>query len=305
MGDAGLVAEGLVKCYRDRRFGDVLALDEFDLTAEPGEIVGLVGANGSGKTTFVETVIGLIRPDRGSVHVFGVDMLRTPRAARGRCGFAPQESALYVSATVRENLQVFGGLGGLRRAALRTAIAEAVDAMQLDPLLDRPVGWLSGGQRRRAQVATALLGRPDLLLLDEPTAGADPPTRQALLAAVRARAEAGAAIVYTTHYLPELAELDATLAVIKAGRVIARGEQKELLAGLPGEVRVEFDGPVPERLREQGRLVEQELRISSTDPGQTIAGLLADGHVPVSVDVRSASLDDLYTSLEEETVDAT
>jgi ABC-2 type transport system ATP-binding protein len=298
MPEYGLVAEGVVKLYRDRKYGDVLALNEFDLTAEPGEIVGLVGANGSGKTTFVEAVIGLVRPNRGSIRVCGVDMTRQPRVGRGRLGFAPQESAMYVSATVRENLHVFGGLVGLKKQALRASVEEATDAMRLDGLMDRPVGWLSGGQRRRVQVATALLGVPDLLLLDEPTAGADPPTRQALLAAVRARAAAGAAIVYTTHYLPELADLDATLAVVKAGQVVARGDQKELLADLPGEVRLEFDGPVPDQLARQGRLEDGQLRLSTKDPGQTLAGVLAAGHVPVSVDVQRPGLDDLYTSLE-------
>jgi ABC-2 type transport system ATP-binding protein len=187
----------------------------------------------------------------------------------------------------------------LRRSALRAAVDEVSEQMQLHALLERPVGWLSGGQRRRTQVATALLGRPDLLLLDEPTAGADPPTRQALLAAVRDRAAAGAAIVYTTHYLPELADLSATLAVVRRGQVIARGEQEELLAGLPGEVRVGFDGPVPPRLRDQGRVDGAELRISTSNPGQALAGILASGHVPLSVDVRRPSLDDLYSSLEE------
>jgi ABC-type multidrug transport system ATPase subunit len=289
----GLVARGLVK-----RYADILALDEFELTAQPGEIVGLVGANGAGKTTFVEVVSGLIRPDRGSVEITGIDIQREPKRARRVLGCAPQEVALYFSATVRENLILFGGLAGLRRAALASAVAEAVEQMRLAEVLDRPVGVLSGGQRRRTQVATSLLGTPKVMLLDEPTAGADPPTREALLTAVRARAAAGAAVVYTTHYLPELAELDATLAVIKSGRVIARGSQEELLAGLPGEVRVRAVGPIPDRLRDLGELVDGELRLPTADPGQTLAGLLAAGLVPESVDVRRASLDDLYQSLE-------
>lgn len=299
MAEEALTATELVKSYRDKRFGDVLALDQFSLTAACGEIVGLVGANGSGKTTFVETVAGLIRPDSGSVRILGIDMLRTPRLARRQLGFAPQEHAMYVSATVQENLNVFGGLAGLRSFALRNAVAEVSEVMKLTGLMDRPLGWLSGGQWRRAQVATAMLGRPGLLLLDEPTAGADPPTRQAMLAAVRARAADGAAIVYTTHYLPELTDLGATLAVVKDGRVIARGDQQDLLAGLPGEVRARFDGPVPSSLRDQGRLDGEELVMNSTDPGKTLASLLAAGHTPESVDIRRPSLDDLYRSLDE------
>jgi ABC-type multidrug transport system ATPase subunit len=289
----GLITEGLVK-----RYGDVLALNEFELTARRGEIVGLLGANGSGKTTFVEVVAGLVRPEKGSVRVAGVNMLRSPRIARRHLGCAPQEVAMYFSATVKENLLLFGGLIGLRRAALKSAIDDVVDHMQLAGVLDRPVGVLSGGQRRRAQVASALLGTPSLLLLDEPTAGADPPTREALLSAVRDRAAAGAAIVYTTHYLPELTELDATIAVIKAGRVITRGTQDTLLSGLLGEVRVRFEDPVPDRVRDLGRLVDGELRMATADPGQTLADLLSSGLVPVSVDVRKPSLDDLYYSLE-------
>ncbi|MGQ0841556.1 ABC transporter ATP-binding protein [Actinokineospora sp.] len=289
----GLHAEGLVK-----RYGEVVALDEFTLTAEPGEIVGLLGANGSGKTSFVEVVAGLVRPDEGSVRVVGVDMLRNARLARSQLGCAPQEVALYFSATVRQNLVLFGGLVGLRRAALQAAIDQVAGQMQLDSVMDRPVAVLSGGQRRRTQVATALLGTPALLLLDEPTAGADPPTREALLTAVRARAAAGAAIVYTTHYLPELSELDATLAVVKRGRVIARGAQDSLLSGLLGEVRVRLDGPIPDRLADLGRVIDGELHLPSVDPAQTMAGLLADGLVPLTVDVRKPSLDDLYHSLE-------
>jgi ABC-2 type transport system ATP-binding protein len=294
-----LVTRGLTKTYRDVR-----ALDDFSLEAQAGEIVGLVGANGSGKTTFADVVAGVIRPDNGSVHVLGIDMLRAPRLARRHLGYAGQDSGLYFSASVKENLQLFGGLQGLRGAALRRAVAEVVGQMQLDAVMDRAVGVLSGGQRRRAHVATALLGAPRLLLLDEPTAGADPPTRNALLTAVRERARQGAAVVYTTHYLPELAELDATLAVIRQGRVLARGCQEDLLAGLPGELRVELAGPVPERLLGCGAVVDGELRLPTSDPARTLADLLASGHVPTSVDVRRASLDDLYQALDQEPVHA-
>ncbi|MGC4897467.1 ABC transporter ATP-binding protein [Micromonospora sp. DT31] len=293
MADESLIATGLVK-----RYGSVTALDEFQLTVAPGEIVGLVGANGSGKTTFVEVVTGLTQADRGEVRVLGIDIRRRPRDARRHIGFTPQDISLYYSATPRENLRLFGGLVGLRGAALTGAMTEAIAEMQLDAVLDRPVGLLSGGQQRRVQVATAMLGKPALMLLDEPTAGADPPTRQALLAAVRKRAEAGAAVVYTTHYLPELSDLDATLAVIRGGRVVARGDQATLLSGLVGELRVRLAGAVSDRLRERGEVVDGELRIPCADPAQTLAELLADGQVPLSVDVRKPSLDDLYQALE-------
>ncbi|MGA4562165.1 ABC transporter ATP-binding protein [Uniformispora flossi] len=270
-----------------KRFGSKAALDGFDLAVEPGEIVGLIGHNGAGKTTFVETVTGLVRPDAGRIRIGPHDALRDGRAARRLLGAAPQESAVYGTATVRENLRLFAGLAGLRRTRRAAEIDHVLDELRLTDLADRRVAVLSGGQRRRVQAATAMVGGPPLLLLDEPTAGADPETRAALLAAVKSRAEAGAAVVYTTHYLPELVDLDATLALARAGCVVARGSQAELTRDLPGELRVTFADPA-----------EPELRLPTTDPGRALAELLASGRTPASVDIRRPSLDDLYRSLE-------
>jgi ABC-2 type transport system ATP-binding protein len=214
-----LHAEGLVKSYGDKR-----ALDGFSLEVNQSEIVGLVGPNGAGKTTFVEIVTGLTRPEAGRLIIDGIDALAHPRQARERVGVSPQETALYPAATVREHLRLFGGLAGLRRARLRAAIDEVAEAMALTAELDKATGLLSGGQRRRAQAATALITRPALLLLDEPTVGADPVTRSALLDVVRRYANEGSGVVYTTHYLPELSELGATIAFARDGRVVARGD---------------------------------------------------------------------------------
>lgn len=218
-----LAAEGLVKTYGHRR-----ALDEFTLHVAAGEIAGLVGPNGAGKTTFVEIVTTLIRPDAGSVTIGAVNTLKHPRIARGLIGVCPQETALYPSITVAGHLRLFGALAGLRRAALRQAVGDIAEQMELTGMLGQPAGLLSGGQRKRVQAATALVAYRPLLLLDEPTVGADPLTRTALLDIITARAAAGAAVVYTTHYLPELANLGATIALARAGRIVARGTQAEL-----------------------------------------------------------------------------
>ncbi|HVK23874.1 MAG TPA: ABC transporter ATP-binding protein [Actinokineospora sp.] len=263
-----------------KRYGDVQALDGFSLTALPGEIVGLVGHNGAGKTTFVDIVSGLIRQDSGTVLVDG----QPPSKARGRIGVSPQQIGLYPPLVIREHLRLFGGLAGLRRTALKAAMDEVIQALRLTEFLDRPTGYLSGGQQRRAQAAIALIHRPALLILDEPTAGADPETRQALLDVVKQRAGEGAAVVYTTHYLNELAELGATIAVARRGKVIARGSSAELLDGLPGEVRVQF--------------VDHEEHATTTDPTATLLRLLDGATAPVkSVELRNPDLDDLYRSL--------
>jgi ABC-2 type transport system ATP-binding protein len=260
-----LVASGLIKRYGDRN-----ALDGFDLTVSAGEITGLVGHNGAGKTTFVEIVTGLVRADAGRITVDGIDALRDSRRVRRLIGVAPQEQALYVTATVHDNLRLFGALAGLRGARLRQAIEQVAMELRLSEVLGQRTGLLSGGQRRRTQAAVALIGEPRLLLLDEPTAGADPETRQALLTAVRNRAAAGVAVVYTTHYLPELADLGATLAVARAGRVIARGSQQSLMRGLPGELRLRFDDAA-----------DGKAGGSTRDRAGCVAAEGRDGHVPV------------------------
>ena len=218
-----LAADDLVK-----RYAEIRALDGFTLHVAAGEVVGLVGHNGAGKSTFVEILTALVRPDGGRVTIGG----KAPHEVRGDVGVAPQQIALYPGSTALEHLRLFGKLAGLRRAALTEAIDEVADALRLTDFLHRRTGLLSGGQQRRTQAATALLHRPGLLLLDEPTAGADPETREALLAVVRKRAAEGAAVVYTTHYLPEISQLHATIAVAQRGRIIARGTSEELLGGL-------------------------------------------------------------------------
>lgn len=274
-----LIVDGLIK-----RYGEVAALDGFSLRIAPGEVLGLIGHNGAGKTTFAEVVTGLTRPDAGRVEVAGVDIRRDPRAARALIGYAPQELGLYPTATVRDNLRVFGRLHGLRGRGLTTAIGQVAADLTLTEVLDKTVGVLSGGQRRRTQAATALLHRPALLLLDEPTAGADPATREALLAVVAARAAAGAAVCYTTHYLPELDRLDATIAVAQRGRVIARGTRSTLLRGLPGHAVVSYaDGT--------------QRAISAADPVPELIGVLQSGPAPTTISLHEPDLDDLYHCL--------
>jgi ABC-2 type transport system ATP-binding protein len=263
-----------------KRYGDVQALAGFTLQVGAGEIVGLVGHNGAGKTTFVEMVSGLLQPDSGTLLIDGLP----PAKVRGRLGISPQGISLYRSLTVREHLKLYGNLAGLRGATLRSEIDDLAVALRLTAFLDRSAGVLSGGQQRRAQAAAALIHRPALLLLDEPTAGADPDTREALLDVVKQRAGEGAAVVYTTHYLNELTELQATIAVAVRGRVIARGSSAELLDGLPGEVAVTTgDG---------------EVRVSTTDLTTTLLEVLGSAVRPIeSVELHHPTLDDLYRSL--------
>jgi ABC-2 type transport system ATP-binding protein len=219
-----LAVEGLRKAY-----DDVVALDGVDLEAAPGQIVGLLGANGAGKTTLVSIVAGLRKADAGRVRVGDVDALAQPHRARELLGIAPQETGVYPTATARENLAYFGRLAGLRGKLLDQRVDEAAEALELHDLLDREAQTLSGGEQRRVHTAMAIVKRPPLVLLDEPTVGADVSTRAQLLVSVRTLAAEGAAVVYSTHYLPEIEILDADVTILDRGRVIARGKASALV----------------------------------------------------------------------------
>ena len=196
-----------------KRYGARVALDGVDLSVSPGEIVALLGPNGAGKSTLVSIAAGLLTPDAGTV------------AVPGRPGLAPQEIGVYPSLTVRENLLAFAEVHRVPRAWA----SRLLEPFVLSALADRPAGRLSGGEQRRLHTAIALVHRPEVALLDEPTAGADTETRAAILAAVRELARDGTAVVYTTHYLPEVEALDASVALLEAGRVIASGTVASLV----------------------------------------------------------------------------
>lgn len=197
-----------------KRYGERTALDGVDFGVGAGQVVALLGPNGAGKSTLVSIAAGLIRPDAGE------------QVVRGRPGLAPQEIGIYPSLTVRENLWAFAELYGVsRRRAERW-----LEPFVLAELADRPAGRLSGGEQRRLHTAIAVVHRPKLVLLDEPTAGADTQTRSAILEAVQGLAADGAAIVYTTHYLPEVEALGADVALLERGRIIASGTIEALVA---------------------------------------------------------------------------
>lgn len=221
-----LVAESLVKVYPG---GERAALDGVDITINSGNLFGLLGPNGAGKTTAISIMSSLLRPTRGSVKVFGIDLRRRAREVKQMIGLVPQEIALYGELTARENLRYFAGLYGLRGRELAKRLDECLDFVGLLHKADQLVGRYSGGMRRRINLAVGILHQPRLLFLDEPTVGIDAQSRNMILDSLATLNDEGTTMVYTTHYMEEAERLCKEVAIIDNGRIISQGAPADLV----------------------------------------------------------------------------
>jgi ABC-2 type transport system ATP-binding protein len=229
-----ITAEGLVKIYKTRKH-EVRALDGLDLSVAEGTVLGLLGPNGAGKTTTVRILATLLKPDAGRATVAGFDVVSQAQQLRSLIGLSGQYAAVDENLTGRENLWMFGRLYQLPSDVARARGAELLDQFELADAADRVVKTYSGGMRRRLDLASALIGRPRLLFLDEPTTGLDPRSRLGMWDVIRSLVREGVTLLLTTQYLEEADELADTIAVVDHGRIIARGTADELKAQVGGE----------------------------------------------------------------------
>jgi ABC-2 type transport system ATP-binding protein len=213
-----------------KSFGSLVAVDDVSFALERGELVGLLGPNGAGKTTTVSMVAGLLAPDGGEVLIGGSRLQGDTDPNKRRIGFVPQDLALYDELSAGANLRFFGALYSLSGAALNDAIAAALTLVGLADRAHEKVGTYSGGMKRRLNLAAGLLHDPDVLLLDEPTVGVDPQSRNAIFDNLELLKSRGKALLYTTHYMEEVERLADRIVVIDRGKVIA----DDTLAGLRG-----------------------------------------------------------------------
>jgi ABC-2 type transport system ATP-binding protein len=222
------MTESAIRTVQLRKvFGTRVAVDGLDLDVRRGEVFGLLGPNGSGKTTTIRILCGLLHPTSGSAAVVGIDVVREPERVRTRIGYMSQRFGLYDDLTALENVRFYGGLYGLRGRELRARIDELADELGFGERMSQMAGTLSGGWKQRLALACATAHRPDLLFLDEPTAGVDPAARQRFWEHIgRLRAE-GTTILLTTHYMDE-AERCERLVFLSAGRLIAEGSPAEI-----------------------------------------------------------------------------
>ncbi len=226
-----------------KRFGEVTAVAGISLDVQERACLGLLGPNGAGKSTLIRSIVGRVRPDSGTVRIFGQPA--NSRAARKELGWVPQELALYPLLTSRENLDAFGRYQGLRGKALREGIQWCLEWASLADRADSVVKTLSGGMRRRLNMAAGLIHRPRIVLLDEPTVGVDPQSRNHIFEMVEALRAAGTTVIYTTHYMEEAERLCDSIAIVDHGRIIAEGSKDELVAksfGTRSDVLMRVDG---------------------------------------------------------------
>jgi ABC-2 type transport system ATP-binding protein len=301
---AAIEAAGLGRDYRSTR-----ALDALNLTITPGAVVGLLGPNGAGKTTAMLLLATLLRPSRGSARVFGLDTVREARSIRRRLGLVFQEASLDRLLTVYENLRFAAGLMGLRGRRAQSAVSEALERTGLASRASQPVGQLSGGLRRLADIARATVHRPDLLILDEPTVGLDPEHRDLMWALIeRERRDRGATVLFSTHYLAEAESCDRVV-LLANGRVVADDAPEALKSSVGSEI-VELEGVGAERMvRLLGSSTtvcfvsrtRRGVRLGISSAHDELARLVGAAQDVTHFAIRPATLEDVYFARTQET----
>lgn len=224
-----------------KRYGNQLVLDYVDLDMVEGEILGLLGPNGAGKTTLIHALIGLINIDAGDIQVFGTSHKGNSLDIKRQLGFVTQDISIYEDLTARENLEFFGGIYGLKGQVLKERVAETLSFVGLSEYANKLPAKFSGGMLRRLNIACALVHRPKLLIMDEPTVGIDPQSRNHILETVRELNRQGTTILYTTHYMEEVQSIASRVVIMDQGHVIAEGTIRELVERIQHEEKISME----------------------------------------------------------------
>jgi ABC-2 type transport system ATP-binding protein len=306
-----IAAMSLLKVAQlSKSFGSVRAVDSVNFEVRPGEIYGLLGPNGAGKTTSISMISGLLKPDAGQIIVAGTAFSANPQKAKSIMGVVPQELAIYEELSGRENLEFWGRMAGLSSGDAKARAEELLEALTLTDRAKDAVKNYSGGMKRRINLGCALLHRPKLLLLDEPTVGIDPQARLNILEFIRNLRATGTAILYTTHYLEEAESLCQRIGIIDHGRLLVEGTFAELQERLGGDrvfvLEADFKNASPDAwngFSKRFRVIQKTEKqlvvaaIGTRDPSDCLKELL---NLPVHVEnvtLKRPSLNDVFLQL--------
>ncbi|MFD2617026.1 ABC transporter ATP-binding protein [Terrilactibacillus laevilacticus] len=292
-----------------KRYNDFLAIDHMSLQIKDGEIFGLLGPNGAGKTTLTKTLLGLCKYDSGSIKLFGSELIESEKKIKERIGLVPQDIAIYDELTAIENVQLFGKLYGLSGSQLKAGVKEALEFTGLYKLKDKSPSQFSGGMKRRLNIACAIVHKPDLLIMDEPTVGIDPQSRNYILESVNKLNKQGCTIIYISHYMEEVAAICSQIAIVDKGRIIAQGTKEELAKLIEGDqvllITVQsVDFSTIEKLEKVPMVKDitlnhNQIRIISSDSViNQVMNLLISNDVQINkIVTNSPSLEDVFLTL--------
>ncbi len=279
-----------------KSFGDLKAVDGLTFSIGAGEAFGLLGPNGAGKTTTISMLVGLLKPDQGTVQVLGQDP--TQANCRRQIGIAPQSLSLYEELSGRENLEFFGSLYGLGGKALAERVEWALDFAGLQDRAKDRISTFSGGMKRRINIAVALIQEPKILLLDEPTVGVDPQSRNHIFESIEQLKSDGMTIIYTTHYMEEAQRLCDRVAIVDHGKLMALDSVPELLQrhGGTSVVQAELES-FPDSIQLPGQLDGQTIRFESDQPLEEVAALTSQGVRFQTLNVARPDLESVFLNL--------
>jgi len=309
--DLVIRAEGLSKC-----FGELLAVDQLNLSVRRAEVFGFLGPNGCGKSTTIRMLCGLLLPSAGRIEVLGSQIPRDAEALKRRIGYMTQKFSLYEDLSISENLEFLAAIQGLDRRQARQRIDELLQRYWLGDRRKQLAGTLSGGQKQRLALAGAVLHKPDLLLLDEPTSAVDPQSRREFWDSLFELADAGTTLLVSTHYMDE-AERCTRLGILDRGRLVADGSPSELMANLPGQPLL-VECPQP-RLAQQalqslsgvlaltqvGNALRVLMASTAGKPAEQLAAHLKTAGIPARITAAAANLEDVFVSVTQRPLHAT
>jgi len=288
-----------------KSFGDLQAVQDASFKADSGEVLSLLGPNGAGKSTTISMLSGLLAPTGGDASIMGHSVTKEPEAAKKSLGVVPQDIALYPDLSARENLVFWGKMYNLRGAALKSRVDEVLQIIGLADRQKDHVGKFSGGMKRRVNIGAALLHKPDVIIMDEPTVGIDPQSRRHILDNVKELNKQGMTVLYTTHYMEEAAELSDHIAIMDMGKVIAYGTHDELIKLVGEQTRIDIKLNVEgSNVQESWKQVDGVTKIDAQDG--TITVLVDDSNQVLphlfeeasKADVRITSVDIQEPNLE-------